>query len=143
MNEIFTKIPEPSSVKAGLESLLSSKVFTVNSVYGLVILAVIVFLAIKFTSKCVGFIVKFLLFWEVMHILGFYTPLGGYVPVVCQLFKMDVLTSLAQLFVNTPVAGCLLWVQAYLTAVIGGAFRVIFYLGREMIQWLGNTMHIA
>lgn len=129
MYDLLSNIPEPAAVKSGLESMLSSDVFTTNSLYGVVILAVVVFLVIKFIhnlAKCFAFIVKFLLFWTVMHILAFETPIGSAFPVIQTVFKLDVLTSIAQLFVGTPVSGFLLWIQAYLVAVIGGAFRVIW-----------------
>lgn len=129
MYDLISKIPEPASVKSGLEELLLPDLFTPNSLYGVLILAVVVFLLFRFLHsirKCISFIVRFLLFWTLMHILAFETGIGDTFPVLQTVFKLDVLTAIAQLFVNTPVADFLLWVQAYLVSVIGGAFRVIW-----------------
>lgn len=146
MQDLLSRIPEPALVKDGLSQMLNSDVFTVNSLYGVVILAVIVFLIIRFLhnlSKCFGFIVRFLLFWTVMHIFAFETPIGSTFPVLQTVFKLDVLTAVAQLFVGTPVADFLLWVQAYLVAVIGGAFRVIWSAVLICFDWLQTAMKLA
>lgn len=133
------RVPDPAVVKEQLSSLLSASPFTVDSIYGVLILCVIVGLVIKFfhnIGKCVRFIIGFLVLWELSHVIVTETPLGTWMPVLGRFFKFDVLTAFAQMCVGTPVSGALLWIQAYLNTVVGGAFSTIFHIIAVFCHWL-------
>lgn len=108
-------------VKAALEATLSSEVLTPDSLYGLVIIAVIAWLVVrgvKHVTNSLGSIIGFILFLEIGHVCAFNTTIGASAPVLQTIFKYDVLTALAQLCVGTPVATFLLYVQAWMNAIM-------------------------
>lgn len=119
------------SVKQGLEQTLNQSVFSGDSVYGILIVILIVFLLIRSIHKMTNFVLSlcgFLLLLQVMHWVSMNTPVGTWAPVLQSVFKYDVFTALAQLFVGTPVADGLLWLQAWLNTVLAAVAGWVLYL---------------
>lgn len=119
------------SVKQGLEQTLNQSVFSGDSVYGILIVILIVFLLIRSIHKMTNFVLSlcgFLLLLQVMHWVSMNTLVGTWVPVLQSVFKYDVFTALAQLFVGTPVADGLLWLQAWLNTVLAAVASWVLYL---------------
>lgn len=140
------RIPDPVKVKDALEQTLAKSPFTINSLYGFIILAVIIFLIVKFFSdigRCVRFVVSFIVLWELSHVLVTETQLGSWVPFLGNLFKFDILTAFAQMCVGTPLSTGLLWLQAYLNTVVGGAFSTIFHILRVFVVQVSRAMGIV
>lgn len=119
------------SVKQGLEQTLNQSVFSGDSVYGILIVILIVFLLIRSIHKMTNFVLSlcgFLLLLQVMHWVSMNTSVGTWAPVLQSVFKYDVFTALAQLFVGTPVADGLLWLQAWLNTVLAAVAGWVLYL---------------
>ena len=125
------------NLKGVLEGTLNDSVLTPNSIYGIVILVVIVYLIIhgirKVTSS-IGSIISFILLIEIGHICAFYSSLGVWVPVLRDIFKYDVFTALAQLCIGTPIADALLYTQAWLIAVMD---KVVTFISSILNAWTG------
>lgn len=124
---------EVTALKEALESTLSSSVLSFDSLYGLGLIigiAVLIILIAKRIIKHVSWIIAFVLFVEVMHLMAYGTELGDMLPILRIMFKYDVLTSLAQLCVGTPIADGLLYAQAWLNTTIGTAVS-------KFIGWIG------
>lgn len=119
------------SVKQGLEQTLNQSVFSGDSVYGILIVILIVFLLIRSIHKMTNFVLSlcgFLLLLQVMHWVSMNTLVGTWAPVLQSVFKYDVFTALAQLFVGTPMADGLLWLQAWLNTVLAAVAGWVLYL---------------
>lgn len=109
------------SVKQALEGTLNSSILSTDSLYGILIIIVVAYLVVRGIRKVtssIGSVIGFILFLEIAHILAFNTSLGDMVPIAKEIFKYDVFTALAQLFVGTPVADALLYIQAWLNTVM-------------------------
>lgn len=109
------------SVKQALEGTLNSSILSTDSLYGILIIIVVAYLVVRGIRKVtssIGSVIGFILFLEIAHILAFNTSLGDIVPIAKEIFKYDVFTALAQLFVGTPVADALLYIQAWLNTVM-------------------------
>lgn len=143
--ESILRVPNPDVIHEQLTKMLSDSPFTVNSLYGLLILAIIVCLVIKLfhnIGKCIRFVLSFLILWELMHVIVTRTELGAWIPFLGNLFKFDVLTAFAQMCVGTPVATGLLWLQTYLNTVVGGAFSTIVHAIVVFFRWLDASLHV-
>lgn len=109
------------SVKQMLEGTLNASAVSPDSLYGLLIVIVVAYLVVRGIRKVtssVGSVIGFILFLEVAHILAFNTVVGQWAPIAQEIFKYDVFTAIAQLFVGTPVADFLLYTQAWLNTVM-------------------------
>ena len=97
-----------------LESLNPSA-FSLNSSQGIVFLLIVIILIYSFYKhaiKAVGWLCGILIVYEVFYCLSL-TGLNSYIP-LSTVFKHDVLVSIAQLFVGTPICDGLLYVAAFI-----------------------------
>ena len=97
-----------------LESLNPSA-FSLNSSQGIVFLLLIIILVYSFYKhaiKAVGWLCGILIVYEAFYCLSL-TGLNNYIP-LSTVFKHDVLVSIAQLFVGTPICDGLLYVAAFI-----------------------------
>lgn len=124
------------SVKQALEGTLNSSVLSTDSLYGILIIIVVAYLVIRGIRKVtsIGSVIGFILFLEIAHILAFNTSLGEVAPVAKEIFKYDVFTALAQLFVGTPIADALLYTQAWLNTVM---MTVVAWVMKFLSAWSG------
>lgn len=126
-------------VKESLEATLNSNVISTDSLYGIIILLVVIYIIVRLIRKTLsspGWLIGFIFLVEIGHILAYSTDLGTWIPVLQSIFKYDVLTALAQLCVGTKVSDVLLSIQAWLTAVIGGSFRMAFAYIKDFFDFL-------
>ena len=107
-----------------LKSTLNPSAWTTDSLYGIIILVLIVWFVIRLirgVTRSIGSILSILgliFILEVGHILAFNSTVGMEYPVLKDIFKYDVLTAIAQLFVGTKVCDFLLSAQAWLIQVV-------------------------
>jgi uncharacterized protein YhhL (DUF1145 family) len=104
-----------------LKTTLNSSALTTDSLYGIIILVLIVWIVIKFAknvTRSIGSIIGLILVLEVGHILAFQSTVGNDYPILKEIFKYDVLTAIAQLFVGTKFGDFLLSAQAWLIQVM-------------------------
>lgn len=102
-------------IKDWLASNLNPSVFTLDSMEGVIVTALAVIILYRITKNLAGFVgwcVGALVLIQVGHVLGF-TVLNAYFP-FRDIFKFDVVASLAQLFSGTGVADALLYFDAML-----------------------------
>lgn len=71
-------------------------------------------------------------FMEIMHFIALQTAVGTQFPILQEIFKYDVLSMIAQLFVGTKVCDVLLYIRAFLEATIGTAVTLIW----QGVCWL-------
>lgn len=124
------RVENVSDVFNGLKDSLNASAFSVDSVYGVIVLLLAVFLSIKICKslrKSIMWWIGLVLFLEIMHVLAFSTVLGTWIPATQVIFKYDVLTMFAQWCVGTKVSEFLLLLQAYISTIVGGAFATIFH----------------
>lgn len=129
-------------MKTALEATLSSDVMTPDSIYGLIIVAVIAWLVVrgvKHVTNSIGSIVGFILFLEIGHVCAFNTTLGAQAPVLQTIFKYDVLTALAQLCVGTPVSQFLLYVQAWMNSVMQRVVETVAEVMKLAMGYIEST----
>ena len=115
-----------------LESLNPSA-FSLNSSQGIVFLLLIIILVYSFYKhaiKAVGWLGGILIVYEAFYCLSL-TGLNNYIP-LSTVFKHDVLVSIAQLFVGTPICDGLLYVAAF----IGRLMTRIWSLCRWIVEGL-------
>jgi hypothetical protein len=104
-----------------LKETLNSSALTTDSLYGIIILVLIAWIIIKFAknvTRSIGSIIGLILVLEIGHILAFQSTVGTEYPILKEIFKYDVLTAIAQLFVGTKFGDFLLSAQAWLIQVI-------------------------
>ena len=104
-----------------LKSTLNPSAWTTDSLYGIIILVLIVWFVIRLirgVTRSIGSILGLIFILEVGHILAFNSTVGMEYPVLKEIFKYDVLTAIAQLFVGTKVCDFLLSAQAWLIQVV-------------------------
>lgn len=115
---------------SGKLSQLSDTVFSTASIEGIVIIALICWLIFGVARKMkhlVGWILGVIFVFEVGHLVA-YSSLGNWVPELRTLFKYDVLTAVAQLFVGTPVCEWILYIQSFLSSGISRCADLIVML---------------
>lgn len=113
--------------------------FSSETIQGLFVLLLVIGLCVcifRKLTKLVFLGFAFLVFCQIMHIFGG-SDLGMQVaPWASSVFKYDVLQSLAQVFVGTPVATGILYVQAFLNETFGLAFDAVVVIWKIVQPWL-------
>lgn len=102
-----------------LSSVLNSEWFSSDSVNGFIIIILMLCVVHAVWKRSVSSVIwasGMILFFQIMYILSL-TGLNNIIP-IGNIFKYDVLTSIAQCFVGTFVCDFLLWLDSFLTAVI-------------------------
>lgn len=123
---------EVEKLKETLQNTLNSSAWSSDSLYGIIILVLIGWLVIKFArnvTRSIGSIIGLIIFLEVGHMLAFNSSIGTDYPILKEIFKYDVLTAIAQLFVGTKVGDFLLSAQAWLAQVVD---RVAGFIGNAL-----------
>lgn len=123
------------SVKDDLGSLLNSSAFSTDSIEGWLLIFLITFLVYNISKKAMKFIkwtvsciiIVQLCYWLSMTGLNDIIPLGD-------IFKYDLLTAIAQCFVNTKLCDILLYINAF--------FKTICFEGWKFISNLLNSQSI-
>jgi hypothetical protein len=112
--------------KHQFENLLNPSALTLDSIEGIITLLLILFLvksifekSIKLISWCIAGI----LLIQIGYWLSF-TGINDYIP-LSSVFKYDILSSIAQLFVGTKVCDVILYINAFL--------KTVFTRGAELI----------
>ena len=117
--------------KHQLENLLNPSALTLDSVEGVLVLILILFMLHSFSEKM--FKVASWCFAGILIIqIGYYlsfTGLNEYIP-FSSIFKYDIMTSLAQLCVGTKLSDIILYASAVLQTILNAAAK---YLS----EWLG------
>lgn len=106
-----------------------------RGIFVLLLIIGIVWSLIKGLGKLVFSGVMLLILIQIAHVFGQSAFAQENVPFMAELFKYDVLQSLAQLFVGTPVATCILYVQAWINTVFSAAFRAAGLLWEIIFPW--------
>lgn len=117
-------------IKEWLAGNLNPSIFTLDSMEGVIVTVLAVIIIYRITKNMAGFVgwcIGLLVLIQFGHILGF-TVLNDYFP-FRDIFKYDVIASLAQLFAGTKIAGVLLYFDAMLqygAKVVSGFLCDIF-----------------
>lgn len=139
----FLSIFKLSDISA-LESELSSRILSINSLQGVLVLFLVAYIAWKFfkdVPRFIAWVIALIVFLEIGHVASKGT-LGNMIPVLKIIFKYDVFQSLAQLCVGTPVCKFLLYVQSYLNNTFGLAFEAAIVLCKRLYEMIGNPLDI-
>lgn len=102
-------------IKEWLAGNLNPSIFTLDSMEGVIVTALAIIVVYRVTKNLAGFVgwcIGALILIQFGHVLGF-TVLNNYFP-FRDIFKFDVVASMAQLFSGTFVADWLLYFDAML-----------------------------
>lgn len=107
-----------------LESLNPS-IFSLNSIPGIIILILIIMLIYSFyrhATKAIGWFGGILIVYEAFYCLSL-TGLNDFIP-LSYVFKHDILVSISQLFVGTPICDGLLYIAAFIGALMAKIWSI-------------------
>ena len=131
-----------SEIRDWLAGNLNPSIFTLDSAEGVVVTVLAVLIVYRLTKNLAGFVgwcVGALVLIQFGYVFGF-TVLNDFFP-FRDIFKYDLLASLAQLFAGTPVASGVLYFDAMLqygaktvSEVLAAAFPAIGRLGTQFFQ---------
>lgn len=125
-----------SEIKDQLASSLNSTVFSLNSIPGiiaLILIITIIYGIYRRATRAVSWTLGIIVLYEAFFCLSL-TGFNNLIP-LSTIFKYDICTSLAQLFVGTPISDGFLYVASFLAAVMGR----IWYIGENIFRgafWL-------
>lgn len=108
------------------EILLNSNRWSIDSIEGVIIILIILFLVYSISKKLIDFIwwcIGLLLFIQIGYILSL-TSLNNTIP-LSTIFRYDILSAIAQVFVGTKFSDILLWISKHLNTTITGAWDKI------------------
>lgn len=114
------------AIKTELESLLNSSAFTTDSIEGWLVILLLLFMGWNISRKALKFVawsVSFIFLVQVFYWLSF-TGLNDIIP-LSEVFKYDVLTSIAQCFVGSRLCDGILWVNAFIQTICTQAYNLI------------------
>lgn len=114
------------ALKNELEALLNSSAFTTDSIEGWLVILLALFMIWNLGRKALKFVAwsaSFIFLIQVCYWLSF-TELNNIIP-LSEVFKYDVLTSIAQCFVGTRLSDGILWVNAFIQTVCTQAYRSV------------------
>lgn len=131
-----------------LQGELNPEIFTWDSIQGVVVLLVLIGIGVCFAKKITRFFFygfMYVIFMEIMHVFAL-SEIGSQFPVLQTIFRYNVLQSLAQLCVGTPVSDILLYIQVFINNTFGMAFTMVFeiwkliqpglkYVLESLTQW--------
>lgn len=131
-----------------LQGELNPDIFTWNSMQGVLVLLVLIGIGVCFAKKITRFFFygfMYVIFMEIMHVFAL-SEIGSQFPVLQTIFRYNVLQSLAQLCVGTPVSDILLYIQVFINNTFGMAFTMVFeiwkliqpglkYVLESLTQW--------
>lgn len=96
-------------------------------------IAVFVFRTLK---KAICWWLGLIFFMEIMHFIAFQTIFGTQYPILQELFKYDVLSMLAQIFVGTKLCEWILYARAFLEATVGTAVMMLYHFLLWLIDYI-------
>ena len=121
---------------------LNDRILSIDSLQGLLVFllcALIIFKLAGEVRKMLRWFIFLILFMEIGHAAA-QTELGQSIPWMGQIFKYNMLQSVAQLFKGTPICTALLYMQQFLNETIGQAFPIIWVWVTDIIpkycMWL-------
>lgn len=131
-----------------LQGELNPEIFTWDSMQGVLVLLVLIGIGVCFAKKITRFFFygfMYVIFMEIMHVFAL-SEIGSQFPVLQTIFRYNVLQSLAQLCVGTPVSDILLYIQVFINNTFGMAFTMVFeiwkliqpglkYVLESLTQW--------
>lgn len=131
-----------------LQGELNPEIFTWDSMQGVIVLLVLIGIGVCFAKKITRFFFygfMYVIFMEIMHVFAL-SEIGSQFPVLQTIFRYNVLQSLAQLCVGTPVSDILLYIQVFINNTFGMAFTMVFeiwkliqpglkYVLESLTQW--------
>lgn len=129
-------------MKTALEATLNSEIMSPDSLYGIIIVLIIGWLVvrgIKNVTNSIGSILAFILFLEIGHVCAFSTTLGTQAPILQTIFKYDVLTALAQLCVGTKISEFLIYIQAWMNAVMQRVVDTVGEVAKLVMQYIESS----
>lgn len=115
-----------------LEKELNPDWWSWDAFRGIFMLLLIVGLGVCIAKKLMKFVwfgLMMVVFIQICHVFAM-SDLGTYVPWMKTIFKYDVLQCIAQLFVGTPVAVGVLYIQAFLNQTFSLAFDAVLMIGK-------------
>ena len=114
------------SMKNDLMGLINPSAFTSDSVEGVIIILLFLFLVYEVSHKAIhfaGWLCGLIFMFQVGHWLSF-TGLNRMIP-LNTIFKYDVLTAIAQCFVGTKVCDGLLYANAFIRTVCSQMYNLL------------------
>lgn len=131
-----------------LQGELNPEIFTWDSMQGVIVLLVLIGIGVCFAKKITRFFFygfMYVILMEIMHVFAL-SEIGSQFPVLQTIFRYNVLQSLAQLCVGTPVSDILLYIQVFINNTFGMAFTMVFeiwkliqpglkYVLESLTQW--------
>lgn len=128
------------NIKDYLMDSLNPSIFSFNSIPGILIIILIIILIHSFYKKAIesiGWIIGILLVYELFYCLSL-TGINDYIP-LSYVFKYDILVSIAQLFVGTPICDGLLYVASFCAALM----QRIWMLGETVFKAIWWILQIC
>ena len=128
--------------KGLLESTLNSHNISMDSIEGIIIIFALAFIAwgiYKQAMKWVKWSLAVILFCEFMYWLG-QTSFNNLIP-VGEVFRYDILTAIAQVFVGTKVCEALLWIDAFIRSVCITVWGFIEPYAGKIAEGFENMLH--
>lgn len=114
-----------------LQKELNPDWFSKDTIRGFIILMAVIGVMVCVAKKLTHFVttgVMLLVLFQICHVFGT-SELGmRVVPWMQTIFPHDILQSIAQVFVNTPIATWILYVQAFLNQTFGLAFEAVLVI---------------
>lgn len=135
------------SIKDRLMESLNPSAFSLNSIPGIICVILIITLIYglyKKATKAVSWFLSILLVYEAFYCLSL-TGFNDLVP-LSKVFKYDVLTAIAQLFVGTPICTGLLYVVAFISALMSKIWDLCAGLVHGMwwfVEWCIDLVKMA
>ncbi len=125
-----------------LQDELNPSVFTWNSVEGVLLILFLAGLGLCFANKLRKFLMTgfmLVVFIELCHIFAM-SSVGSNIPVLQTIFAYDVIQSLAQLCVGTPLCTFFLYLQAFLNNTFGQAIEIAWQLFWFVWDIIGDNL---
>ena len=114
-----------SEIKDRLFESLNPSIFSLNSIPGIIVLILIItiiYCIAKKATQALNWILKFILLYECFFCLSL-TGFNDLVP-LSKVFRFDICTSLAQLFVGTPICDGFLYVASFIAALMNRIWEI-------------------
>lgn len=116
---------------------LNPKILSPDSIQGLITLLLIIYIVSRFVNKLFDafrWSLGLILLMQIGHIIS-EAGLKNMVPFMGQLFKYDVLQSIAQLCVGTKLCEWILYLHWFLSATYTKAFAVVMMLWNLCVKY--------
>ena len=130
-----------------MKELLNPKILTPDSIQGVIVLCMTLYVIFRLTKHIRDGLIWSLcliILCQIGHVVFTMTVVGDAVPFLKELFKYDVLTSIAQLCVGTKLCDILLWMQAWInwlfTNIVGAFILAWNTVGKWCVEIIRQTL---